>query len=63
MARYDYKCIECGLTNEQTHSINETPDVKCPQCGSKMGKLISGDRGLLFKGIGFYRTDKNSSSL
>ena len=33
---------------------------KCPQCGGRVQRLISGGAGFLFKGSGFYQTDYRS---
>lgn len=42
--------------------MTEAPLDKCPQCGAKPERLISGGAGLLFKGSGFYITDYRSNS-
>lgn len=62
MPTYDYKCIKCGHTFELFHSMKETPQAVCPQCGSLAQKQISLHSGLIFKGSGFYITDYKKSS-
>lgn len=52
MPTYDYRCNSCGSVKEVTHSIKETPDILCSDCGSseKMERLISYNRGgFIFK--------------
>lgn len=42
--------------------ISERPKRKCPTCGGRIRRVISGGAGLLFKGSGFYITDYRSES-
>ena len=37
--------------------MSDKPVAKCPVCGAKASRLISGGQGLIFKGSGFYITD------
>ncbi len=37
--------------------ITAKPGSKCPKCGGKAERLLSGGAGLVFKGSGFYITD------
>ncbi len=57
MPTYEYKCNECDHHFETFQMITEEPVKKCPQCGGKVQRLISGGAGLIFKGSGFYITD------
>jgi putative FmdB family regulatory protein len=41
MTRYDYFCDKCGITEEHMHGMTENPEILCPDCGSKMERLIS----------------------
>jgi len=41
--------------------MNAKARPKCPQCGTRAERLISGGAGLLFKGSGFYITDYKRS--
>lgn len=42
MPTYDYQCTECGYTFEEYQSITEDPLEKCPECGKRVERLISG---------------------
>lgn len=56
MPNYDYRCNDCRVVTEVTHSIKEDPVILCPQCASSgkevpMERLISYNNsgGFLFK--------------
>ena len=57
MPTYDYRCPSCGHDFEKFEKINARVRPKCPQCGTRAERQISGGAGLLFKGSGFYITD------
>ncbi len=57
MPTYEYECLSCKHKFEILQSITAKPKAKCPQCGKKLRKLISGSAGFIFKGAGFYATD------
>jgi putative FmdB family regulatory protein len=56
MPTYQYQCAK-GHAFELFQKISEKPRGKCPQCGAKASRVISGGAGLIFKGSGFYITD------
>ena len=56
MPTYDYKCDK-GHTFELIQKISDKPKAKCPKCGARATRVISGGAGLIFKGCGFYITD------
>lgn len=63
MPSYDYDCSSCGRTTEIFQSITAPPVEKCPHCGGRVTRRISGGTGLIFKGSGFYLTDyKNAGA-
>jgi putative FmdB family regulatory protein len=64
MPTYEYRCSKCGFEFEEFQSIAAEPLSKCPKCGAKVQRKISGGGILIFKGSGFYITDykKGSSS-
>ena len=57
MPTYHYRCPSCGHDFERFEKINAKPRPRCPQCGTRAERQISGGAGLLFKGSGFYITD------
>lgn len=57
MPTYEYECRTCGKSHEIFHGIKEPPRHKCPSCGGRMTRVISGGTGVIFKGSGWYITD------
>lgn len=56
MPTYEYQCAK-GHQFEVFQKISDKPRAKCPTCGSRASRVISGGAGLIFKGSGFYITD------
>ena len=42
--------------------MSDPPLKDCPKCGKEVRRLIFGGTGVIFKGSGFYVTDRNKSS-
>ena len=42
--------------------MSDPPLKECPECGKEVRRLIFGGTGVIFKGSGFYVTDKGKSS-
>ena len=61
MPTYDYKCPKCLNVFENFHGITESPEIKCPDCGTTTSRQISGGAGIMFKGAGFYVNDYKSA--
>jgi len=40
--------------------MSDEPLKTCPECGKEVRRLIFGGTGVIFKGSGFYVTDKNN---
>ena len=57
MPTYDYSCPRCGHDYEAFQKISDLTRVKCPECGTRGERRISGGAGIHFKGSGFYITD------
>jgi putative FmdB family regulatory protein len=55
MPIYEYKCAKCGVV-EVMQGIKEAPLKKCPNCKSKVERMISSSSFVL-KGSGWYATD------
>jgi putative FmdB family regulatory protein len=56
MPTYEYQCTN-GHAFEVIQKISAKAKSKCPACGAKASRIISGGAGLIFKGTGFYITD------
>lgn len=55
MPIYEYECPKCG-TFEVMQKISEKPLKKCPDCSSRVHKLVS-QTSFQLKGTGWYVTD------
>jgi len=42
MPLYEYRCDSCEKTFEVIRRITEKDDVKCPECGRKAKKQVTG---------------------
>jgi putative FmdB family regulatory protein len=62
MPTYEYECKSCGHTFEAFQSMRDEPLKACPECGKDVRRLIFGGTGVIFKGSGFYVTDKGKPS-
>ena len=59
MPTYDYECPK-GHRFEAFQKMTAKPGAKCPKCGARGRRVISGGGGFLLKGEGFYKTDYRS---
>jgi putative FmdB family regulatory protein len=57
MPTYDYRCPQCGHEYEAFQKISDQTRAKCPGCGTRGERRITGGAGIHFKGSGFYITD------
>ena len=62
MPTYEYECKSCGHGFEVFQAMSDPPLKDCPQCGKEVRRLIFGGSGVIFKGSGFYVTDKSKAS-
>jgi putative FmdB family regulatory protein len=62
MPTYEYKCKECNHSFEAFQSMKDEPLSVCPECGGLVRRVLSGGAGVIFKGHGFYVTDKGKSA-
>ncbi|HOP07172.1 MAG TPA: zinc ribbon domain-containing protein [candidate division Zixibacteria bacterium] len=62
MPTYLYHCLDCKYEFEEFQSITDPVIDKCPKCGGRAERIITGGVGFLFKGSGFYITDHRSAS-
>lgn len=61
MPLYEYQCQACGVRFERWQHMNDEPVKICPECGGEVDRLIQ-PVGIIFKGSGFYVTDKRAKS-
>jgi putative FmdB family regulatory protein len=62
MPTYEYECKSCGHGFEVFQNISDAPIKECPECGKEVRRLIFGGAGVIFKGSGFYVTDKGGKT-
>ncbi|MDR1637439.1 MAG: zinc ribbon domain-containing protein [Treponema sp.] len=62
MPTYSYECKSCGHNFDVFQSMSDEPVKVCPECGREVRRLIQGGTGVIFKGSGFYVTDKGKGS-
>jgi len=62
MPTYEYECKNCSHRFEVFQSMSDKPIKKCPECGKEVRRLVSGGVGVIFKGSGFYVTDKQEKT-
>jgi len=58
MPTYEYECKKCGYNFEVFQAMSDEPLKTCAKCGGEVRRLIFGGAGVIFKGSGFYVTDK-----
>jgi len=61
MPTYEYQCKSCSHSFETFQAMSDPPLESCPECGKEVRRLIFGGSGVIFKGSGFYVTDKSKS--
>jgi putative FmdB family regulatory protein len=57
MPTYSYRCPKCAHEYDRLQKISDTSRARCPECGARGERQITGGAGILFKGSGFYITD------
>ncbi|MDR1576154.1 MAG: zinc ribbon domain-containing protein [Treponema sp.] len=62
MPTYEYECKSCGHVFEFFQAMSDEPLKNCPECGKSVRRLIHGGTGVIFKGSGFYVTDKSKAA-
>ena len=62
MPLYVYRCNENGHEFQARQRMVDDPLTECPVCGGPVRRVVS-SVGVVFKGSGFYVTDKRSSSV
>ncbi|MDR2543197.1 MAG: FmdB family transcriptional regulator [Treponema sp.] len=62
MPTYEYECKSCSFNFEVFQAMSDPPLKECPKCNKEIRRLIFGGAGVIFKGSGFYVTDKGAKS-
>jgi len=62
MPTYEYECKSCLHNFEVFQPMSDPPLKECPECGKEVRRIIFGGTGVIFKGSGFYVTDKSKSA-
>jgi len=62
MPTYGYECKSCAHSFDYFQSMKDEPLKVCPKCGKELRRLITGGTGIIFKGNGFYVTDKGAKN-
>lgn len=62
MPTYEYECEECKHVFEKWQGITDDPVAECPECSGAVRRIIHGGAGLVFKGSGFYITDRKNGN-
>ena len=60
MPTYEYQCKRCGQRFDVLQKFSEKPLRSHDGCGGDLQKVFHA-RGIVFKGSGFYATDRRSS--
>ncbi|MBN1354389.1 MAG: zinc ribbon domain-containing protein [Candidatus Omnitrophica bacterium] len=50
MPTYEYACEVCGYKFERFQHMNDKPLEKCPKCGKRVTRLITGGMGVMIPG-------------
>ena len=61
MPIYEFVCEKCGRIVERLQKVSDPPPDACPECGSKMAKIMSRNSFQL-KGGGWYKDLYSSGS-
>ena len=62
MPTYGYECKACTHSFDYFQGIKDEPLKDCPKCGQgSLRRLITGGTGVIFKGDGFYVTEKSTA--
>lgn len=60
MPTYTYKCNGCSRVLEVQHGMNEIVNLETCECGWDYVKVFT-PAGIVFKGSGFYSTDRGGN--
>ena len=60
MPTYQYRCTECFDELEVVQKFTDNALTTCPECSGDLRKVFNAV-GVVFKGSGFYATDKRTT--
>lgn len=60
MPVYTYRCQNCRHQFDKEQSFNDAPPKACPVCRKRALRKVYKPAGVVFKGSGFYVTDKRT---
>ena len=63
MPTYEYECKKCKHSFDAFQSMKDEPLKTCPKCSNELRRLINGGTGVIFKGAGFYITDRQGKAV
>ena len=61
MPTYEYKCPKCNSEFTLRQAFNDTHISNCPKCNFNT-RLVLSPPIVIYKGEGFYSTDKNKDN-
>lgn len=61
MPVYTFRCEHCGHEFDKQLGFSESAPVACPNCRKHALNKVYKPAGVVFKGSGFYVTDKRSA--
>jgi putative FmdB family regulatory protein len=62
MPTYDYACAACGHRFEVVHGVHDHGPTSCPDCGSGPVRKAFAPPTVVFKGSGWAKVDRRTSS-
>jgi putative FmdB family regulatory protein len=62
MPVYTYRCQHCGIKCKKTQMFLDKPLTRCPECRTSTMRRVPQLPAIVFKGSGWYSTDRRSSS-
>lgn len=62
MPVYTYRCENCGHQFDKHQGFSDQPMMVCPKCHKHTLQKVYRPAGVVFKGSGFYVTDKKQKA-
>jgi putative FmdB family regulatory protein len=55
---YSFRCRKCGKTIQVSHPMTAHHPVRHENCGGLLGRIFDSQAQPIYKGAGFYTTEK-----